>query len=193
MDSNPERPTKEETAQRARALEKYARSLIDGVLTAGSGNKHDKGDCRSKTFRVEAKYRWNWDPEERGFYLDLDLQWLEGIHRHATREGQIPILALEYGNGRRFFLGPYELLTDLNVMYEDPSYTVEKGRAPRLPLFRIEGKEMLWFASIEVPQKTWGIMDPDLFQEVVANCQLAEPKAHRERREFKERLSKWKR
>jgi hypothetical protein len=161
-----ERPDSQHTQERWRRLEQDLKGLLDGQVTPGSGNQHVKGDVRSSRFLAEAKYRWSYD-EMRGFYILLNLQWLEAIWRQAEETTKISLLALEWGHAERAILMPelaYQRLADPDVAAL-PHITTSLRFVPLfwgelpLPCF-------LTFSSLEIPAKTWTILDWSEMREI---------------------------
>jgi len=155
----PERPTPEETRVRWRAFEKHTAALLAGDLVPGSGSKHEKGDARSAHYRAECKYRWNHD--ENGFYIDLDLQWLEGIYRHTVNERRTPILALEFGSSRRLYLTPAQ------GYMEHVSATRLSDRMVRVYEDTLQVCGYYEFVSLEIKTLTWCVLDGESVKEMV--------------------------
>ena len=58
-------------------------------LTAGSGNKIDKGDMTNDTFRLESK-------ATKARSLKLELAWLQKINEQAVSRAQVPALAVQF-------------------------------------------------------------------------------------------------
>jgi len=153
------RPPAEETKRRWKALEKALADRLEGWLTTGSGNKSDKGDAKSYRFLGECKYRWACD--SGGFYLPLDLQWLETIWRHAQRVDKVPLLALEWGDGTRAFAVPTSYLNvDLEWPHAGTNPLVTSGRIIRLSPGDTEMSTVDYsFLNIEVPERYWTFMN----------------------------------
>jgi hypothetical protein len=164
MNPIPERPTPEETRSRAKALEKQLKSLIDGQLTVSSGNKRDKGDARSRVFRGEAKYRWAWD---QGFYLPLDLSWIETIYYQAEKAHQIPVLALEWGSGVRAYLVSTRDY-DYNVFSIDP-HDEHSGRV--IEISDTDAHRHLCLPKLKIQQMYWVSLDQSDFRDYVLRMQ----------------------
>lgn len=149
--------TNEEAKRRGYQLEADVKELIRGKLTPGSGSGNVKGDVKSVLFLCECKFKSHEDAE--GPYLDLDLQWLEAIWRHARDTSysveRIPLLALEWADGTRFFLMPLRRYQELNGQTTRLHGHYYTGRKARLRVNEIISGAMVKFDLIEVPEPIW--------------------------------------
>lgn len=150
------RPPAEETKRRWKKLERDLADKLEGWLTIASGSKWDKGDAKSHLFLGECKYRWCC--EEDGFYIPMDIQWLEAIWRHAQYRNKTPLLALEWGNGNRACLVPSGVYEDkiLPFLEEDwRGYFVRKNRIIHLPEHWSDMHTTLFLTEMEVQEYEW--------------------------------------
>lgn len=147
--------------ERGAALELALEKALAGWMTPGSGNKNIKGDVRSKMFCAEAKYRSSKD--SHGYFIALDLQWLESIWRTAKKSNRIALLAIEFGDGTKVAFIPvdqYELLSG-DSLTNSTIYTF-KGRAPEIrgaTCKYMECKDVVEFPDIEVEERVWAMVD----------------------------------
>jgi hypothetical protein len=176
----PERPALEESRARGYALEGELAKALAGSLTPGSGSKRIKGDVKSKVFRAEAKYRWNYS-EPDGYYLDLDLDWVDTIWNHANRARpkQTPVLAMEWGNGKRLILLPVDAAAELGHDPGEQILLTKTGRSVRLWAKDNLAPRSFMFPNLEVPQRVWLSLSWTDLIELRRECQPVEPKPKR--------------
>jgi hypothetical protein len=171
----PSRPEGPELTERWRKMERDLKGMLLGKQTPGSGNHHIKGDVTSPLFCAEAKYRWAWE-EEGGFYLPLDLQWLEAIWHHAGRK--TPLLALEWGNGERAVMMPHDLY--LNLIGQDGTYDEHfpildiPTRTYNVHWDWIEVPCRVKLSAIEVRDVWWIMIGWDEMREIAKGSQKSE-------------------
>lgn len=147
------RPDAEETRRRWRQLEADAARAIGGNITPGSGNQGVKGDCVSSQFRVECKSYWSWDPG-LGYYVPLQLIWLETIWTYARKEDQLPVLVLEWGDGQRRALVPaHHPDVQVYVREESSGNGLWPGRSASLPC--LPAGKLLSFPDLRVVDVVW--------------------------------------
>ena len=149
----PQRPDPQTTKERWRNLEAAVEKKIRGQKTPGSGSKSVKNDVQNSRYTIECKYRWNVDNHGE-FYIELEMQWLEALYRHAEKQQKIPILVLEWGNGARACLMPHDNYYEHIGLDAEPPIELS-SRSPTLPSYLVDRATPIDFGCIEIPQYLW--------------------------------------
>lgn len=195
----PDKPSSDESRSRGRQLELDLRKALAGQLTPGSGNKSQKGDVRSKLFCAEAKFRWNYDLD-RGYYVDLNLEWLETIWHHALKALRVPILAIEWGDGKRVAMIPLCFYVSLEIGKKPKSGLLKQGRSPRLYskaklVSRFgsveEGVWMIQFPDIEISESNWIVLEWEELKQIRRRLQTEPEQKETKPTRPRQQGSKW--
>ncbi len=154
-------------------LEQDVIDLTKGTGTPGSGNHSVKSDVLGgikdgSPLRIECK-------QTDAPNITINLQWLESVFTHATREKETPLLAVQWNGGRAVIL-PTSLVPD---MIENTGYWINiLSRTFVLHFLWVDGiNTTLYLPKIEVPNLEWTVISWEDFKEW---CQDIEPRPTRE-------------